>query len=136
MIVQRLRRRVGAPLTSSRQAAKRPAAVVDKPPPRAEVEGCAEVFTTRLTEPVLPAVMAREEGEKVQLALAGSAPQWNDTAPLKAALAVTVRVAVPLWPCAIVRVLGLAVTVKPGASAVTVMLPAVAKLALVLVSPP
>ena len=136
MIIQRLRRRIGALLTSSRPAAKRPAAVADKPLRRAEVEGCADVFTTRLTEPVLPAVMAREDGEKVQLALAGSAPQRNDTAPLKAALAVTVRVAVPLWPCAIVRVLGLAVTENAGARAVTVILPAVAELALVLLSPP
>jgi hypothetical protein len=115
----RLRRRTGAQPSSSREAAAMPAAPADRRLARIDEEGCIEVFTSKLREPVWPGVKDNEDGENVQVTFAGRAPQRSETTPLNAALAASVKRAVPLWPCATVSVLGFAVRVKAGASAVT-----------------
>ena len=94
--IQRLRRRIGTQPNSSSEAAAMPAAPTDRLLARTDEEGCDAVLTSKATELVWPAVKESEEGENVQVTLAGRAPQLNETRPLNATLAASVRVAVPL----------------------------------------
>jgi hypothetical protein len=61
-----------------------------------------------------------ETGLNVQLALAGRVPHDKVRLPVNPPWGVIVRVVVPVEPRAIVRLLGVAVAVKPGATTETV----------------
>ncbi len=73
----------------------------------------------RVVDTALP-VGVMLAGEKLQVDAAGRPEQTKLTAWLNPPVGVTVSVALPVWPRAIVRVAGLAATVKDGGAAETV----------------
>ena len=87
-------------------------------------------------EPDPPAVRLTVAGDSVHVAVAGSPEQARLTLPLKVALAVIANVTTPFCPRGTVTVPGVAVSVNPGLTAVTLIGTAVEVLKLKLSSPP